>query len=192
MTKQLILASQSPRRHAILRNLEIPFTVRTNTIDESVVKTKEPDETVKQLALLKGRSISVASNEVVLAADTVVAYEGNIFGKPKSRQEAYEMITTLNNVTHEVFTGVAIHSNERETVFVEQTKVTWWSLDEDMINWYINTNEPYDKAGAYGIQDLGALFVKEIKGDYYNVVGLPIARVVRELQNFDIHQFQNK
>jgi len=192
MTKQLILASQSPRRQEILRNLDIPFTVRTKTIDESVVKTKEPDAKVKQLALLKGRSISVAANEVVLAADTVVAYEGKIFEKPTSRQEAYEMITSLNNDAHEVFTGVAIHSNEREIVFVEQTTVTWWSLDEQMINWYINTNEPYDKAGAYGIQDLGALFVKEIKGDYFNVVGLPISRVVRELQSFGIHIFQSQ
>lgn len=192
MTKQLILASQSPRRQEILRNLGIHFTVRTKTIDESVVKTKEPDKKVKQLALLKGRSISVAANEVVLAADTIVAYEGKIFEKPTSRQEAYEMITALNNDAHEVFTGVAIHSIEREIVFVEQTTVTWWSLDEQMINWYINTNEPYDKAGAYGIQDLGALFVKEIKGDYFNVVGLPISRVVRELQSFGIHIFQSQ
>jgi len=190
MNKQLILASQSPRRQEMLHNLNIPFIVRTKQIDESVVTTNNPHEKVKHLAILKGKSISLVQNEVVLAADTVVAFEGTIFGKPKSKKEAYDMISTLSGNTHEVFTGVAIHSRENEISFVERTEVTWWPLNEEIIEWYINSDEPYDKAGAYGIQNLGAALVKKINGDYFNVVGLPIARVVRELSNFGINIFK--
>lgn len=190
MTKQLILASQSPRRQEMLRNLNIPFTISTKQIDESIVTTNNPTEKVLQLASLKGESIPLAKDEVVLAADTVVAFQGEIFGKPTCKQEAYEMISALSGHTHEVFTGVSLRSHEKEVSFVERTEITWWPLTDKIINWYINTPEPYDKAGAYGIQNLGAVLVKEIRGDYFNVVGLPISRVVRKLSHFGINAFK--
>lgn len=191
MTKQLILASKSPRRQQLLRHLNIDFIVKTKQVDESVITVKDPAQRVEQLAILKGKKRGIKDNEVVLSADTVVAFEGEIFGKPTSTQEAYEMISTLSGKTHEVFTGVSLRSKEEQISFVERTAVTWWELSEGMIQWYINTEEPYDKAGAYGIQELGAVLVKEIKGDYFNVVGLPISRVVRKLMTFGINPFDH-
>ena len=187
--KQLILAANSPRRQEMFHQLKIPFTVRTGNVDETVVTTTNPAEKVKQLARLKGNSVSLAENEIVLAADTVVAFEGKIFGKPKSKQEAYDMMSTLSGQTHEVYTGVFIRSQENEVTFVERTSVTWWPLSETIIQWYINSDEPYDKAGGYGIQNLGAILVKKINGDYFNVVGLPISRVVRELTKLGLNIF---
>lgn len=187
--KQLILASNSPRRQEMFHHLKIPFTVRTGNVDETIVTTMNPAEKVKQLARLKGNSVSLAENEIILAADTVVAFEGKIFGKPKSKQEAYDMMSTLSGQTHEVYTGVFIRSQQNEVAFVERTSVTWWPLSETIIQWYINSDEPYDKAGGYGIQNLGAILVKEINGDYFNVVGLPISRVVRELTELGLHIF---
>lgn len=188
--KQLILASKSPRRQEMLKNIGLDFSVRTADIDESIVTTEDPTEKVKQLAHLKAKHVPINKQEVVIAADTVVAYENNIFGKPSSIDDAYEMISKLSGQTHEVFTGVSIHSHNKEVNFVERTAVEWWNLSEEMIQWYIQTEEPYDKAGAYGIQHLGALLVKGIKGDYFNVVGLPIAQVVRKLQVFGIYAFE--
>lgn len=189
MVKQLILASKSPRRKELLEDIGLSFTVKTKEVDESIITTEEPKEKVKQLALLKGRSISPATNEVILAADTIVANEGKIFGKPSSKEDAYCMIKTLSGSTHDVLTGVAIVSKEKEISFVERTYVTFWPLEEEVIQWYISTDEPYDKAGAYGIQGLGSLLVKEIKGDYFNVVGLPIAKVARKLNESGLKVF---
>lgn len=186
--KQLILASSSPRRQELLKQIRIPFQVRKAMIDESMIQTEDPAEKVKQLAILKGRSVPLHSEkEVVLAADTIVAQQQSIFEKPKTKKEAYEMITALSGKVHEVYTGVIIRANEREKTFVEETKVEFWPLTDEEINWYIHTNDPYDKAGAYGIQNLGAIFVKQIIGDYYNVVGLPLSRVVRNLRSFHVH-----
>lgn len=187
MPKKLILASSSPRRQELLQQVGVPFLVRKANIDESIITASDPTERVKQLALLKGRNVQLRQNdEVILSADTVVTYRQRIFEKPKNRTDAYEMISTLGGKIHEVFTGVAIRSIEGEAVFVEQTKVEFWPLSESEIEWYISTNEPYDKAGAYGAQGLGAILIKQIIGDYYNVVGLPVSRVVRELKRFGI------
>ncbi|WP_087973263.1 Maf family protein [Oceanobacillus rekensis] len=183
MKKQLILASSSPRRQELLKQVQIPFTIRKPDIDESQINTSDPIEKVKQLAILKGRNVPICSkDEVILSADTVVSYNQNIFEKPKNKEDAYQMISKLSGVIHEVFTGVMIRSIDLEKVFVERTKVEFWPLSEEEIEWYVSSNEPYDKAGAYGIQSLGALLVKQIIGDYYNVMGLPISRLVRELR----------
>lgn len=187
MSKKLILASSSPRRQELLQQVGIPYSVRTETINESSIIITNPIEKVEQLAILKGKSIPFhSSNEVILSADTVVSFNENIFEKPKNKEEAYEMITSLSGTTHEVLTGVMIRSTDHEEIFVAETKVEFWPLTEQEINWYINTNDPYDKAGGYGIQSLGSIFVKQIIGDYYNVVGLPLSRVVRELRAFGI------
>lgn len=188
MTTKLILASSSPRRKEILNQVQIPFTIRKPNLDESQINTIEPNEKVKQLALLKGNSVPIYNkDEVILAADTIVSYKQNIFEKPKDKEDAYQMISKLSGHVHEVFTGVMLRSLGSEKVFVERTKVEFWPLSEEEIDWYISMNDPYDKAGAYGIQSLGAMFVKQIIGDYYNVMGLPISRLVRELQKFSIY-----
>ena len=176
--KNLILASSSPRRQELLKQVNIPFTIRKPAIDETQITTKDPVEKVQQIQ---------NEYEVILAADTVVSYEQTIFEKPKNKEEAFNMIHSLSGDTHDVYTGVNIRSTEHESIFVERTKVVFWPLSKSEIEWYVSTDDPYDKAGAYGIQSLGAIFVKEIIGDYYNVVGLPLSRVVRELRKFSIY-----
>ncbi|WP_106498370.1 Maf family protein [Lentibacillus sp. Marseille-P4043] len=188
MIKNLILASSSPRRQEILNQVKIPFTIQKPNVDESQIKSRDPLEKVKQLALRKGQNVPIEhKGEVILSADTVVSFEQNIFEKPKSKVDALQMITTLSGNVHEVFTGVMIRSFDHEIIFVEKTKVEFWQLSKDEIDWYISTDEPYDKAGAYGIQSLGSMFVKQIIGDYYTVMGLPISRVVRELRKFHVY-----
>ncbi|GAB3044485.1 Maf family protein [Virgibacillus ainsalahensis] len=188
MTKKLILASSSPRRQELLSQVKIPFTIRKPQTDESLINTNDPLEKVKQLALLKGRNVPIEQeDEVILSADTIVSYNQHIYEKPENKEDAYQMIKKLSGAVHEVFTGVMIRSSDNERVFVEQTKVEFWPLTEEEIDWYVSTNEPYDKAGAYGIQSIGAMFVKQIIGDYYNVVGLPVSSVVRELKGFSIY-----
>lgn len=187
MKKHLILASSSPRRQALLQQVHIPFTVRKPDVDESQVTESDPEEKVEQLARLKGLATTLSNeSEVILSADTVVAYKNKIFGKPKSEQDALQMLSLLSGSVHDVYTGVMLRSAHKEEIFVEKTKVEFWPLSNTEINSYIATDEPYDKAGAYGIQSAGAMFVKQIIGDYFTVVGLPISRVCRELKNFSI------
>lgn len=187
MAKKLVLTSTSSRRQELLQQIGISFSVRIATTNESHITTTVPEEKVIQLATLKGRNVPLQSeDEVILAADTVVSFRQKIFEKPKSKTEAYAMISSLSGNIHDVYTGVFIRSATKERRFYERTTVEFWPLTEKEITWYINTKEPYDKAGAYGIQSLGALFVKRITGNYYNVVGLPISTVVRALKEFDV------
>ncbi len=188
MKKQLILASSSPRRQELLKQAQIPFQLRKQEVDESIVPLAEPVETVTKLAKLKGESMSIrANNEVILTADTVVAFQNNIFGKPRDEEEAYRMISALSGNRHDVYTGVMIRSLENAILFTVKTEVEFWNLSDNEIRTYVHTREPYDKAGAYGIQGIGALLVKSINGDYFNVVGLPLSKTVRELRNFGIY-----
>lgn len=186
--KKLILASSSPRRQQLLKQVNIPFHVRIPNIDEAKITAADPNEKVKQLAMTKAKHVPIYDeNEVILAADTVVAFGQTIFEKPKDKKEAYDMIAALSGNAHDVYTGVMIRSLDDERIFVERTQVVFWPLTQEEIEWYVSTSDPYDKAGAYGIQSLGSMFVKEIVGDYYNVVGLPLSRVVRELRDFSIY-----
>ncbi|WP_100009791.1 Maf family protein [Lentibacillus sediminis] len=188
MAKKLILASSSPRRQELLNQVKIPFTTRKPDFDESQIQTADPVEKVKQLAERKGSTVRMDDDqEVILSSDTVVSFQQQIFEKPKNKTEAHRMISALSGETHEVYTGVMIRSANDQIVFTEQTKVEFWPLSNEEIEWYISTDEPSDKAGAYGIQSLGAMFVKQIIGDYYNVMGLPVSRVVRELRNFGVY-----
>ncbi len=185
MDMQIVLASSSPRRQDLLRQVGVHFKVRVADVDEKQITVKNPVEKVRQLALLKGRNVSIEhDNEIIIAADTVVSFEKQVFEKPETKKEAYDMIHALSGTTHEVYTGVSMRSVEQEKTFVEKTIVEFWPLKDEDIKRYVQTDEPYDKAGAYGIQSYGAIFVKGITGDYYNVVGLPISRVVRELNAF--------
>ncbi|WP_174614575.1 Maf family protein [Virgibacillus ihumii] len=183
MSSNLILASSSPRRQELLQQINIPFTIRKQNADESVIQTGDPYEKVKQLALLKGRNVQIVSEkEIILSADTVVSFQNRIFEKPADEEEAFKMLSTMSGEMHEVYTGVMFRTQKTERVFVEKTSVEFWPLSDEEIKQYIATGDPFDKAGAYGIQSEGAVLVKGITGDYYNVVGLPVSRVVRELE----------
>lgn len=186
--QQLILGSSSPRRQEILRDLSIPFTIRKPELDESSVSLTDPVAKVRKLALLKARDISIESDhEIILTADTVVAYKNTIFEKPNNKQEAYQMISTLSGRKHDVITAFALRTHNREKVFSVKTQVYFWELTDAEVNAYISTTEPYDKAGAYGIQGKASVFVEKIEGDYFNVVGLPISYVIKELRHFNFN-----
>lgn len=178
--EKIILASGSPRRRELLELAGVPFVVQTADVDESIPAGTSPEEAVQLLAVKKARAVE-AKQRLVLAADTVVALDGVIFGKPRNEEDAKEMLRTLSGKIHQVHTGVCIRRGEREEVFCETAQVEFYPLTEEEIERYVASGEPMDKAGAYGIQGKGALLVRRIAGDYYTIVGLPVARVVRAL-----------
>lgn len=182
MNSSLILASASPRRKELLELLQLPFEVIGSEVEEVVDENLHPEVMVQSLAQQKAESVAKTNpHAFVIGSDTLVVFQGKMLGKPKSEEEALEMLTMLSGQTHEVYTGVSIVQNGNQHSFCEKTSVTFYSLSQREIEEYVNTGEPMDKAGAYGIQGYGALLVKEIKGDYYAVMGLPIARTKREL-----------
>ncbi|MEK4825263.1 Maf family protein [Niallia sp. FSL W8-0951] len=184
MLKQtLILASSSPRRKELLEELQIPFVISSSNVDESFNPSISPNEIVMELARRKVEAIYADEQyPFILGADTVVYLNGAILGKPASPEEAFRMLRELSGKTHSVYTGVAIMANGICSTFYEKTDVLFWELTDDETHDYLDTGEPFDKAGAYGIQGVGRTLVKEIKGDYFTVVGLPISRTVRELK----------
>lgn len=177
----LILASQSPRRRRLLERLGLNFTVHVSPAEEIIPADASPANIVQVLAQTKAEPVADQHPEaLVLAADTVVAIDSEILGKPASKIEATEMLQRLSGATHTVYTGIALiyQQGGRSATAVEATDVTFGSLDPTEIEAYVATGSPMDKAGSYGIQDdLGALFVDGIRGDYYNVVGLPLRRL---------------
>lgn len=189
--KKMILASASPRRRELLEQGGIPFTVIPSQAEEKLTTT-QPGLAVEELSYLKCSDIYKKSAEdaVVIGADTVVASEGKILGKPSSKEDAVKMLQSLQGKAHEVYTGVTIMVREgdenRKKTFHEKTKVVFYPMSEEEIRSYVDTGEPMDKAGAYGIQGKSAVFIKEISGDYNNVVGLPLARIYQELKNMGI------
>ncbi len=182
----MILASQSPRRQELLRRAGVTFRVMPSSFDEAPLKARalEPDELVVALARGKARAVADAidGDEPVIGADTVVALEGEVLGKPTSPADATRMLRELSGRRHTVFTGVHVEAGARSFSFFEATDVQFFPLDEEEIAAYVATGEPMDKAGAYGIQGRGCLLVSGIHGDYCNVVGLPVARLVRALR----------
>lgn len=184
----MILASQSPRRIALMREAGFDVRVIPADIDERSEPGETPVELVERLARLKAAAVAArdaAPGETVLAADTVVALDGSILGKPADRQDAVRMLSRLSGRPHEVATGVAIArgGDDGAESFVSVTHVTFYPLEEDEIRAYVESGEPLDKAGAYGIQGAGGrMLVRGIEGDFYTVVGLPIAEVVRRLR----------
>ena len=178
-----ILASASPRRKELFSLLGIPFTIVTSNVEETSIKENSATKYVEQVALLKTRDVAQHhEGKVIIGADTIVSIQDELLHKPKSKEEAYAHLRKLSGQVHEVMTAVAIIlPNGQEHTFVEKTAVHFREIDERLIDAYIASNSPYDKAGGYGIQEDGALFVKKIDGDYNNVVGLPIAAVVDKL-----------
>lgn len=179
----LILASRSPRRAAILRQLGIPFQVQVSQIQEDA-SFGSLAERVESLALAKARA--VASEAVVLGADTLVAAAGKIMGKPEDAASAVRMLSELSGREHQVMTGLATVQGQRKLCGHQLTVVKMRKLSQGEIERYVATGEPQDKAGAYGIQGRGAALIEEIKGCYYNVVGLPIALLLEQLASFGI------
>lgn len=188
---RVVLASKSPRRKKLLEQIGLSFKVSPSNAEE-LSSQSDPALLVEELALLKAEDVSAGHPECfIIGADTVVVHQNEIIGKPKDKEDAFEILSSLSNSTHSVFTGVAFVKSDKnghivsKNTFHEQTKVTFSALGEVDIKNYIETGNPMDKAGAYGIQDdLGALFVEKIEGDYYNVVGFPLNRFYRELKLF--------
>lgn len=209
---RLVLASASPRRRELLSQIGLEFTVMPSTKEENA-KTTEAGALVQELSRQKAvdiweqlsggqgqnpdadqEQISEETQEpnlngkrqpelLVIGADTVVCCEGKILGKPHSREAAAEMLTALQGRSHEVYTGVTLYSQSETVTFFECTQVEFYPMTEVEISEYIDSKEPMDKAGAYGIQGLGARFVKGIRGDYNNVVGLSVGRLYQELKS---------
>lgn len=180
----IILASASPRRSELMTLAGFRFDVICADIDEIVPEKALPQEVVMSLALQKAQAVAKDHRKsAVVGSDTVVALDGKILGKPCSEKEAAEMLRSLSGRIHKVFTGVAIVCGEKVTSFFEETEVEFYPLTDQEILDYVATGEPMDKAGAYGIQGRGAVLVKRINGDYFNVMGLPISKVYRELKD---------
>ena len=180
----MILASQSPRRKELLSLITDNFEIIPAKGEETLPDGITPENAVLLLAEQKAEEIFAKhKNEAIIAADTVVAVEGKILGKPRDEADAFSMLKTLSGRVHSVFTGVCvIFTDGSKTTFAERTDVEFYPLSDKEIYAYIATGEPMDKAGAYGIQDKGALIVKKINGDYYNVMGLPVGRLSRVLK----------
>ncbi|WP_072912271.1 Maf family protein [Pseudobutyrivibrio xylanivorans] len=181
---KIVLASNSPRRKELLAQAGIEFIVDPADIDEVTSETF-PAKVVEDLSRQKALAVAGKhKGEIVLAADTVVAFDDKILGKPKDEEDAFRMLTELSGRAHQVYTGVTIVDAGGEVkTFSECTEVTMYENSPEAIRSYIASKEPIDKAGAYGIQGLGAVLVKGIEGDYNNVVGLPLAKVYRVLYN---------
>lgn len=187
---KIILASKSPRRKYLLELLNLQFEVQGSDIEETY-SYSNPTDIVKYLASIKATDVAQHHNDaIIIGADTIVTLNGEILEKPLDQTHAFEMLKTLSDNTHEVYTGVSIIKKKdaklEEYVFYEQTKVTFAPLEDEEIHKYIATGSPMDKAGAYGIQDdWGAVFVKRIEGDYYNVVGLPLHSFYQHIKSIE-------
>lgn len=180
----LILGSNSPRRQELMRGLDIPFEVRTKTTDETYPIDLDAERVPEYIANLKADAFNDLNDEdVLVTADTVVIVDGKIYGKPHSKEEAMEMLKILQNRTHIVVTGVSIRKGEQKISFSDTTKVHFAPLTDEEIDCYIERYKPFDKAGAYGVQEwIGYVAVDHLEGSYFNVMGLPIHRVYQELK----------
>lgn len=185
MMKKIILASQSPRRKQLLEWAEVPFEIVVKETDEHFPPGLQPDEVALYIARNKALAVQqqVGKEEVVLAADTIVVLGDNIIGKPVHREDAVSILLALSGSFHQVITGVVIRKGEEEVAFADTTGVEFHDLTVEEIEFYVDKYKPYDKAGAYAIQEwIGVVGIKSIQGDFYNVMGLPVSRVVQELK----------
>ncbi|HBL81674.1 MAG TPA: hypothetical protein DD391_03615 [Clostridiales bacterium] len=191
---EIILASGSPRRKELLGAMGLTFSVRTSCADETIEEGLPPFFVVEQLSLLKASSVaSIVKSEgkeaVIIGADTIVVSEGTILTKPSDEEDAKAILSALAGKWHSVLTGVTVMNtkNAKSESFYVETKVHFIALTQEQIDAYVKTGEPMDKAGAYGIQGRGALFVDKLDGDYFNVVGLPVCKLAQVLKaEFDI------
>lgn len=184
--KKVILASASPRRQELIKLIFDSVEILPADCDETLPERIGAREAVEYLSKIKNdASAKLTEKEnLVISADTVVSVDNEILGKPVDKEDARRMISLLSGKVHQVYTGVTLSLNGKAKTFSEKTDVEFFDLTEDEIEEYISSKEPYDKAGAYGIQGKAGLLVKGINGDYYNVVGFPIARLKREIEEF--------
>lgn len=186
---KIILASTSPRRSQLLKDLGLKISVVKSRVRESKFDLRKPEKLAKNLALAKAREAARKVGEgIIIGADTVVVLRGKVLGKPKDGREAEAMLRKLSGRTHEVITGLVVidASTGRKTIDCVRTKVKFRGLTEEEISGYVATGEPLDKAGAYGIQGRAGVFVEKIDGCYYNVVGLPLARLAEILKDYGV------
>lgn len=187
--RKIILASGSPRRKQILEQVGLNFIVEVSDYEEKSIPGVSPSEFVETLSLEKANVVAKNHNDaIIIGADTIVVLDNQILGKPKTKQDAREMLKKLSGNTHSVFTGFTIIDtvNKRTITNHVETKIRFKNLSEEEIRAYIETGEPMDKAGAYGVQDKGALFVEHIEGDYSSVMGLPIVKIFEILKELGI------
>lgn len=183
--EKIVLASGSPRRKEILEKYNIEPIIVPSKITETINKDEDPYQIAMSLAFNKALDVSKGYvNNIVIGADTIVVYKGMVLGKPKDEQEAFYMLSMLSGNVHDVITGISLIKGDLKIVDYEKTKVKFKVLSKDRINAYINTREPMDKAGAYGIQGKGAILVENIDGCYSNVVGLPLSKIDKLLNKY--------
>ena len=188
-TRKIILASKSPRRKYLLEESDLNFEVRVKEIDESYPSDLPVDQIAKYIAINKAEAARefLSDNEIVLTADTTVIYENKLYEKPINRDDAIRMITDLEGSSHLVITGVCLLSLQKEVSFAETTEVYLEPMTKDEIEHYVDKYQPFDKAGAYGIQEwIGWTKIGKINGSYSNVMGLPLSRVYQELLDWDV------
>jgi septum formation protein len=184
---EIVLASGSPRRQELLRQVGLSFRVIPSGVDEQVAEPLAPGALVEHLALAKARDVAAREpGALVLGADTIVVVDGRILGKPKDRADAIAMLQSLSGRSHQVMTGVALIGGGRELVGHEETTVSFVPLTQRQIERYVDSGEPMDKAGAYGIQGRASAMINGIEGDYFTVVGLPLCRTAQMLSEFGI------
>lgn len=185
----IILASTSPRRKELLTQIGVKdYRVLSPNVDEDVDRDMPPDQLVEELSRRKAGAVRAQAgpDALIIAADTVVSLEGEVLGKPSDETDAFRMLSALSGNRHQVYTGLTVLLGDRERTSHEMTSVTFRELEPQEIMDYISTGEPMDKAGAYGIQGLGAVLVSGIEGDYFNVMGLPVYRLGRTLAAFGV------
>ena len=181
---RIVLASQSPRRQELIANITPDFTVIVSEAEEILPEGIAPEAVPAYLADIKAATVAAAHpDDVVIGADTVVILDGAILGKPRDKDDAVRMLRALSGKVHTVVTGCAVYRGGSRMTFSESTRVEFYPLGDREIMEYIATGEPFDKAGAYGIQGRGCVLVKRIEGDFFNVMGLPVARLKRELED---------
>lgn len=188
--KKIVLASASPRRKELLEQIGIFFEIQPAK-GEEIITGNTPSQIVEELSCQKASEVAEKNREdgtLIIGSDTVVSYEDKIMGKPKDEEDAARMLRKLSGNVHHVYTGVTAilweNGQKRKVTFSEKTEVVFYSISEEEIKEYISTGEPMDKAGAYGIQGIGGKFIREIRGDYNNVVGLPVARLYQEVLKY--------
>ena len=185
---ELILASASPRRRELLEKLQMPFAVVVSDCDETLPDGIPAESAAEMLAVRKAAAVAkLHPDAIVIGADTTVILDGEILGKPADPADCKRMLHALSGRQHQVITGVAVFHGGRSLSFSDTTQVQFYPLTVEEIDAYAASDEPYDKAGAYGIQGQGALLIEGIRGDYYNVMGLPVAKLARILRKFGIN-----
>lgn len=186
--ERIILASKSPRRKQLLEWAEIPFDVMVKDTDEMYPATLSIEKVPVYIARNKALAVKeeLSHDRLILAADTIVVLNGKVIGKPTSKENAIQILSELSGHIHEVITGVVLMRDDTEMAFADITEVEFHKLSQQQIEFYVNKYKPYDKAGAYAIQEwIGVVGIKRVKGDFYNVMGLPVSRVVKALSEFE-------